>query len=96
VGTATLTITGKGNFTGTRKVTFKIKDTYTVYKVKTSRLHYRSGASRESSIKGILKKNQKIKVVNGYKKISNGSLWVKIYYKNKNYYVNSNYLTKID
>lgn len=95
VGTATITIKGKGNFTGTKTLTFKIKESYTKYKVRVGMLNYRIKPGNTYRIKGILRKKQVIKVVNGYSKKSRGDIWVKIFYKNKYYYVNSKYLTKV-
>ena len=94
VGKATITIKGKGNFTGTKILTFKIKESYTKYKVRVGMLNYRIKPGNTYLIKGILRRGQIIKIVNGYSKMSRGSIWVKIFYKNKYYYVNSRYLTK--
>ena len=95
VGNATITIKGKGNFTGTKTLTFKIKESYTKYKVRVGMLNYRIKPGNTYLIKGILRRGQIIKIVNGYSKMSRGSIWVKILYKNKYYYVNSRYLTKV-
>ena len=95
VGTATVTIKGKGNYTGTKTLTFKIKKRYIKYRVRVGMLNYRIKPGNTYRIKGILRKKQVIKVVNGYSKKSRGDIWVKIFYKNKYYYVNSRYLTKL-
>lgn len=95
VGTATVLIKGKGNYTGTKTITFKIKESYTKYRVRVGKLNYRIKPGNTYRIKGILRKKQVIKVVNGYSKKSRGDIWVKIFYKNKYYYVNSRYLTKL-
>ncbi len=95
VGTATVTIKGKGNYTGTKTLTFKIKKRYIKYKVRVGKLNYRIKPGNTYRIKGILRKKQVIQVVNGYSKKSRGDIWVKIFYKNKYYYVNSRYLTKL-
>ncbi|KIR01572.1 beta-1,4-endoglucanase V [Lachnospiraceae bacterium TWA4] len=94
VGTAIITLKGKGNYKGSKKITFKIKDTYTIYRVKPTHLNYRKGAGTNYKSAGYFKKNQKIITVNKYDKKVKGVLWKKVYYKKKYYYVNSKYLKK--
>ncbi|MBR2263537.1 MAG: SH3 domain-containing protein [Firmicutes bacterium] len=93
-GTATITITGKGNYTGSRKVTFKIKGTFVEY-VTTEALNYRTGASTSASRAGTLAKGTKVQLLSKSGKKADGYTWYAIKVDGKFYYVVSAYLKKV-
>ena len=93
-GTATITIKGKGNYSGSRTVTFKIKGTYTKYKT-TEFLNYRDKAGLTGKVIGTLAKGTTVEVLNKYSSTANSYTWYCIRLDSKFYYVASNYLKKV-
>ena len=51
-GTASITIVGKGNYTGVRTVSFTIKASYSYYHVIETDVRYRTGTGTSYSIAG--------------------------------------------
>ena len=93
-GKATITITGKGNYTGSRKVTFTIKGSYTKYTT-TEALNYRDKAGLTGKVVGTLPKGTTVEVLNKYSSTANSYTWYCIRLNSKFYYVASMYLKKV-
>lgn len=93
-GTASITIVGKGNYTGVRTVSFTIKASYSYYHVIETDVRYRTGPGTSYSIAGTFKKNQNVKIVKGYSKSANGYTWYAVMIGSNTYYTVSKYLKK--
>ena len=93
-GKATITITGKGNYTGSRKVTFTIKGSYTKYTT-TEALNYRDKAGLTGKVVGTLPKGTTVEVLNKYSSTANSYTWYCIRLNSQFYYVASMYLKKV-
>ncbi|MDD4371763.1 MAG: hypothetical protein PHD56_11940 [Anaerostipes sp.] len=99
-GTAKVYIKGKGKYTGTKTVTFKIKTrkkgTYAkgIYKVASSGLKGRAKASSNSKVKKVFKKGTKLEATKVIKKKTSKKtyVWLKVKYKGKTYYVYGKYV----
>lgn len=98
VGTAKVIIKGKGNYTGTKTVTFKIKKRTKyakgIYVVKSTGLYGHKGPSNQKKVNMYLKKGDKITItkVLPKKKKSSKYMWVKVKKNKKTSYVYSKYL----
>ena len=93
-GTATVTIVGKGNYTGVRSLNFKITAKYAWYHVIETSVRYRTGPGTGYSVAGTFKKNQNVKVVKGTSTKANGYTWYAVQIGSKTYYAASMYLKK--
>lgn len=93
-GTATVTIKGTGSYTGSRKITFKIKETLVKYKT-TANLNYRKGAGTSYAKAGTITKGKTVQIVSGVTKKANGYTWYLIKVNSKYYYAASTYLKKV-
>ncbi|MCD8300385.1 MAG: hypothetical protein LUC41_04335 [Clostridiales bacterium] len=68
--------------------------TYTTYKTTTS-VNYRTGAGTSYSIKGTLASGTQIQVEDGYSTTANGYTWYRFNLNGTDYYIASNYVTKV-
>lgn len=68
--------------------------TYTTYKTTTS-VNYRTGPGTSYSVAGKLASGTSIQVEDGYSKVANGYTWYRFKLNSKNYYIASNYVTKV-
>ena len=92
-GTATITIKGKGTYSGTRKVTFKIKGSYQNYTARKEAA-YRKGPGASYKEVGTIKKGAAVKVLSGYSKEADGETWVPVKIGSKFYYMAKSLLKK--
>lgn len=90
-GTATVKITGQGNYSGSLSKTFQIT-ALTVSYVTTSKLHYRTGCGTSYTSKGTVAKNKPVEVVYGWSKTASGNKWYKVKISGKYYYMMAKYL----
>ena len=90
-GTATITITGIGKYSGTRKVTFKIVGEYTKYTAMYT-LNYRNKPTISGTKKGTFAQGATVTVLNGYSKKADGYTWVIVKVGSKYYYAAKDYL----
>ena len=94
-GTATVKVTGIGNYSGTVRKTFKITTLLAPYRTTIKRLNYRSGCSSSSPVQGkIAKKGSVVNVVYGWHKTVKGVKWYKVKIKGAYHYINGSYLTR--
>ncbi len=93
-GTASITIVGKGNYSGVRTLNFTIKASYSYYHVIETSVRYRTGPGTSYSVAGTFKKNQNVKVLKGYSKSANGYTWYAVMIGSNTYYAASMYLKK--
>ncbi|MDD3746142.1 MAG: hypothetical protein PHD70_06665 [Anaerostipes sp.] len=99
-GTAKVYIKGKGKYTGTKTVTFKIKTRKKgiyakgIYKVASSGLKGRAKANSKSKVKKVFKKGTKLEATKVIKKKTGKKtyVWLKVKYKGKTYYVYGKYV----
>lgn len=68
--------------------------TYTTYKTTTS-VNYRTGPGTSYDKAGTLSSGTQIQVEDGYSKTANGYTWYRFKLNSKNYYIASNYVTKV-
>ncbi|MDD3747564.1 MAG: InlB B-repeat-containing protein [Anaerostipes sp.] len=100
VGKATVTIKGKGNYTGTKKVTFKIKTrkkgVYAkgIYKVDVGGLAGHKKASSKSKVIVHYPKGKKLEVTKVIRKKTPKKtyVWLKVKYKGKTSYIYGKYV----
>ncbi|MDD3186409.1 MAG: InlB B-repeat-containing protein [Anaerostipes sp.] len=100
VGKATVTIKGKGNYTGTKKVTFKIKTrkkgVYAkgIYKVDVGGLAGHKKASSKSEVIVHYPKGKKLEVTKVIRKKTPKKtyIWLKVKYKGKTSYIYGKYV----
>lgn len=90
-GTATVKITGAGNYTGSLSKTFTITALTASY-VTTGKVNYRSGCGTSYAVKGSVAKGKPVNVVHGWYKSVNGQKWYKVKISDKYYYMSSSYL----
>lgn len=94
-GTGKIIITGKGNYTGTKTVTFKIVKGYEDYKVTSKAVLYKSASVKSKKIT-TLSKGKKVKVyVDSEVKDAKKRVWVKVKTGNKTGYVLIKKLKKV-
>lgn len=94
-GTGKITITGKGNYTGTKTVTFKIVNGYATYKVTSKTSLYKSASDKSKKLT-TLSKGKKVKVyVNSEVKDAKKNTWVKVKVGNKTGYVLKKKMKKV-
>lgn len=95
VGNGKITITGKGNYTGTKTVTFKIVNGYATYKVTSKTVLYKSASDKSKKLT-TLSKGKKVKVyVDSEVKESKKKTWIKVKAGNKTGYVVKKKLKKV-
>ncbi|MGI6178159.1 MAG: hypothetical protein ACOYJO_06895, partial [Eubacterium sp.] len=91
---ATVTITGIGNYTGSRKVTFTIYQTTTDYYT-TDALNARDFPSTSTgNVILTLPKGTKVQRIDNYSRTGDGYVWAAIKYNGETYYVVDSYLSK--
>lgn len=90
-GTATVKITGTGDYKGSLSKTFKITALTAVYRT-TSKVNYRSGCGTDATLKGSIAANKPVQVVYGWYKMVDGAPWYKVLISGTYYYMSGNYL----
>lgn len=94
-GTATVTITGTGNYSGSLSKTFKITALTTPYRTTTNKVNYRTGCGTNYTAKGnISSAGTVVKVVYGWYRTVDGAKWYKVLINDKYYYMCGTYLTR--
>ncbi|MBQ4530539.1 MAG: InlB B-repeat-containing protein [Lachnospiraceae bacterium] len=94
-GTGKITIIGKGNYTGTKTVTFKIVNGYVKYKVTSKTALYKTASDKSKKLT-TLSKGKKVKVYVGSEvKDSKKKKWVKVKVGSKTGYVLKKKLEKV-
>lgn len=90
-GTATVTITGKGSYTGSLSKTFQITGLTTTYRT-IAKVNYRDGCGTSNTKKGNLAKDKTVEVLYGWHKTVDGVKWYKVRINDKYYYIHGDYL----
>lgn len=94
-GTATVTITGTGNYSGSLSKTFKITALTAPYRTTTNKVNYRTGCGTNYTAKGnISSAGTVVKVVYGWYRTVDGAKWYKVLINDKYYYMCGTYLTR--
>lgn len=91
-GTATVKVTGTGNYSGTLSKTFKITALTTPY-VTTGKVNYRTGCGTNYTKKGSVAKGKSVDVVYGWYKTVDGVKWYKVKIGSSYYYMSGSYLS---
>lgn len=91
-GTATVKVTGIGDYSGTLSKTFKITALTTPY-VTTGKVNYRTGCGTSYTKKGSVAKGKSVNVVYGWYKTVSGVKWYKVKIGSSYYYMSGNYLS---
>lgn len=90
-GTATVTVTGAGKYTGSLSKTFQITGLTATYRT-TSKVNYRAGVGTSATKKGSLSGDKAVQVYYGWHKTVNGSKWYKVRISGSDYYMSGSYL----
>jgi hypothetical protein len=91
---ATVTITGIGNYTGSRKVTFTIYQTTTDYYTTTAVEARDFPSTSSGNVILTLPKGTKVQRIDNYSRTGDGYVWAAIKYNGETYYVVDSYLSK--
>ncbi len=94
-GTATVKITGDGNYSGSLSKTFKITALTAPYRTTANKVNYRTGCGTNYTAKGnIASAGTVVQVVYGWYKTVDGAKWYKVLINDKYYYMCGNYLSR--
>lgn len=94
-GTATVKITGTGNYTGSLSKTFRITALTAPYRTTTNRVNYRTGCGTNYTVKGnIASAGSIVSVVYGWYRTVDGTKWHKVLIDGHYYYMSGNYLAR--
>lgn len=94
-GTATVKITGDGNYSGSLSKTFKITALTAPYRTTANKVNYRTGCGTNYTVKGnIASAGTVVQVVYGWYKTVDGAKWYKVLINDKYYYMCGNYLSR--